>query len=75
MAGLPKEDFPTLPDGKAGKMIQIPADVLRGLIQRTSFAITAEDARYYLAGALLVPYAAWVAFASHLNAGIWYLNR
>ncbi len=28
--------------------------VLRTLIQRTAFAITAEDARYYLAGALLV---------------------
>ena len=27
-----------------------------------------------LAGALLLPYAAWVAFASYLNAGIWYLN-
>ena len=28
-------------------------DVLRELISRTAFAITAEDARYYLAGALL----------------------
>jgi len=28
-----------------------------------------------LAGALLVPYAAWVAFAAYLNAGLWYLNR
>ena len=34
--------------------MEIPAGVLRGLIQRTAFAITAEDARYYLAGALLV---------------------
>ena len=54
MAGLPREDFPTLPDAKGGKALDIPADMLRGLIQRTSFAITAEDARYYLAGALLV---------------------
>ena len=54
MAGLPREDFPTLPDGKGGKAIDIPAEVLQTLIQRTSFAITAEDARYYLAGALLV---------------------
>jgi DNA polymerase-3 subunit beta len=54
MAGLPREDFPTLPDEKAGKAIDIPAEVLQGLIQRTGFAITAEDARYYLAGALLV---------------------
>ncbi len=54
MAGLPREDYPTLPEGKAGKGIEIPADVLRALINRTAFAITAEDARYYLSGALLV---------------------
>jgi DNA polymerase-3 subunit beta len=34
--------------------VDISAEVLRTLIQRTAFAITAEDARYYLAGALLV---------------------
>ena len=51
MAGLPREDFPTLPEGKAGKAVEIPAEVLRSLIQRTGFAITAEDARYYLAAA------------------------
>ena len=28
-----------------------------------------------LAGSLLIPYAAWVAFASYLNAGVWYLNH
>ena len=54
MAGLPREDYPTLPEGKAGKTVDISAEVLRTLIHRTGFAITAEDARYYLAGALLV---------------------
>jgi DNA polymerase-3 subunit beta len=54
MAGLPREDFPTIPEARAARAIDIPAGVLRSLIQRTSFAITAEDARYYLAGALLV---------------------
>ena len=68
MAGLPREDYPTLPDAKAGKALEIPAELLRGLIQRTSFAITAEDARYYLAGALLVlepDHAAMVATDGH----------
>jgi DNA polymerase-3 subunit beta len=54
IAGLPREDFPTLPDGKAARAVEIPSGLLRTLIQRTQFAITAEDARYYLAGALLV---------------------
>jgi DNA polymerase-3 subunit beta len=54
MAGLPREDFPSLPEAKVGKSVELPAPALRRLIQRTGFAITAEDARYYLAGALLV---------------------
>jgi DNA polymerase-3 subunit beta len=33
--------------------VQIPGPLLRELIDRTAFAITTEDARYYLAGALL----------------------
>ena len=54
MAGLPSEDFPTLPEARSSRGTEIPAGVLRSLIARTAFAITAEDARYYLAGALLV---------------------
>ena len=54
MAGLPKEDFPALPEAAAKGGIEVPADVLRDLIARTSFAITGEDARYYLTGALLL---------------------
>jgi DNA polymerase III subunit beta len=54
MPGLPREDFPSLPEGGEGRAIEIPAAVLRLLIQRTAFAVTAEDARYYLAGVLLV---------------------
>lgn len=54
VAGLPREDFPALPEAKPSKGVELPADVLRDVIARTAFAITAEDARYYLAGALLV---------------------
>ena len=28
-----------------------------------------------VAGALFLPYIAWVGFAAYLNAGFWYLNR
>jgi DNA polymerase-3 subunit beta len=54
VAGLPREDFPNLPDARPARAIEIPAALLKALVQRTAFAITAEDARYYLAGALLV---------------------
>jgi len=54
MAGLPREDFPSLPEARGKKGTELPAAVLRALVARTAFAITAEDARYYLAGALLV---------------------
>lgn len=54
MAGLAREDFPTLPEAKGGKGVELPGDVLRELIACTGFAITVEDARYYLAGALMV---------------------
>src|SRR5688572_21306796 len=54
MAGLPREDFPSLPEAHARGGVEIPGDALRDLISRTAFAITAEDARYYLAGALLL---------------------
>jgi DNA polymerase-3 subunit beta len=53
MVGLPGEDFPSLPEPAQEKVVSIPGSRLRELIARTSFAITAEDARYYLAGALL----------------------
>jgi DNA polymerase-3 subunit beta len=54
MAGLPREDFPALPEAAGSGGVELPGDALRELIHRTGFAITAEEARYYLAGALLV---------------------
>ena len=54
VAGLPQEDFPSLPEAKTTETISLPGEVLLDLVRKTSFAITGEDARYYLAGALLV---------------------
>jgi DNA polymerase-3 subunit beta len=54
MAGLPREDFPSLPEARGAQGVELPGDALKELIARTAFAITAEDARYYLAGALMI---------------------
>jgi len=45
---------------------------LLALVGLTGFAFLAID---HNAGRLMLPYFAWVAFASYLNAGLWLLNR
>jgi DNA polymerase-3 subunit beta len=53
IVGLPKENFPSIPEG-SGVPVTIPGNLLRSMIQRTMFAITQEESRYSLNGALLV---------------------
>jgi DNA polymerase-3 subunit beta len=53
IAGLPQEDFPALAEPK-GSVVKISADVIAKLITRTLFAISSEDSKYTLSGALLV---------------------
>jgi DNA polymerase-3 subunit beta len=53
IAGLPQEDFPTLPEPKS-PIAKIPANILATLISRTIFAISTEDSKYTLSGALLL---------------------
>src|ERR1700746_2130989 len=54
MVGMVKADFPSLPAFPTSGAITIPAQVLRGLIARTGFAISSEESRYTLNGALML---------------------
>jgi DNA polymerase-3 subunit beta len=54
MQTLPREDFPTLPDASGAVSIQLPRESLRQMISKTQFAITGEDTRYFLNGALFL---------------------
>jgi DNA polymerase-3 subunit beta len=54
IGGQPKEDFPKFPELDLDKGIELPAAVLREMIDRVIFAITTEDPRYSLNGALLL---------------------
>ena len=54
IAGQPKEDFPKFPEIDDSKGIQLPGTALREMVQRVAFAITTEDPRYSLHGALFV---------------------
>jgi DNA polymerase-3 subunit beta len=53
IAGLPQEDFPALAEPKS-HLAKIPAEVLAKLITRTIFAISTEDSKFTLSGALLL---------------------
>src|SRR5437762_8275967 len=53
IAGLPQDDFPTLPEAKSS-IGKIPAGVLAKVISRTICAISTEDSKYTLSGALLL---------------------
>jgi DNA polymerase III subunit beta len=54
MATLPRDDFPSLPEGTGEYSATLPRDVLRNMIAKTQFAITGEDTRYFLNGALFI---------------------
>ncbi|MEN3336961.1 MAG: polymerase subunit beta [Acidobacteriota bacterium] len=54
MQTLPREDFPTLPDGTGVYSAALPRDVLKHMVSKTQFAITGEDTRYFLNGALFI---------------------
>ncbi len=52
IVALPRENFPSIPEA-APATAHIPSGVFRSMIQRTMFAITQEESRYSLNGALL----------------------
>jgi DNA polymerase-3 subunit beta len=53
LVGMSKENFPALPSFPDAT-VKIPAALLASLIAKTTFAISAEESRYTLNGALLV---------------------
>src|SRR5947199_792047 len=54
MQTLPREDFPTLPESSGTVSAQLPRTALREMVNKTQFAITGEDTRFFLNGALFV---------------------
>jgi DNA polymerase-3 subunit beta len=54
MQTLPREDFPTLPDASGTVSATLPREVLKQMVAKTQFAITGEDTRYFLNGALFI---------------------
>jgi DNA polymerase-3 subunit beta len=53
LLGLPAEDYPTLPSVTATESFTIPLDELKTMVSKVKFAITHEETRFQLNGALL----------------------
>ena len=53
LMGLPKEEFPKLPELKDKEIIILEQDVLKKMLCLTSFAVSHEETRYVLNGLLL----------------------
>jgi len=50
---LPRDDFPVIVEGDLPTSFELPARLLAELIDRTRFAISTEETRYYLNGIFL----------------------
>lgn len=53
LASLPADEFPTTDEIEVTDKVSLPEGILRGLMERTSFAMANQDVRYYLNGLLL----------------------
>jgi DNA polymerase-3 subunit beta len=50
LATLPREDFPVMASSEYASNFSVPAPVLRRLFDKSKFAISTEETRYYLNG-------------------------
>ena len=53
LGALPQDEFPDLATGEMGHGFSLPAAELKRLIEKTQFAISTEETRYYLNGIFL----------------------
>ena len=54
MVGMARANFPALPTFPSGSATKLPVAILKNLIAKTIFAISNEESRYTLNGALMV---------------------
>jgi DNA polymerase-3 subunit beta len=53
LSTLPRDDFPVIAEGDLPTAFELPAATLRQIIDKTRFAISTEETRYYLNGIYL----------------------
>lgn len=53
LSTLPRDDFPVIAEGELPTRFELPAATLRQIVDKTKFAISSEETRYYLMGIFL----------------------
>ncbi len=53
LSTLPRDDFPMIAEGELPTVFELPAETLKQIIDKTRFAISTEETRYYLNGIYL----------------------
>jgi DNA polymerase-3 subunit beta len=53
LSTLPRDDFPVIAEGELPTRFELPSATLRQIIDKTRFAISSEETRYYLMGIFL----------------------
>src|SRR5918994_349494 len=53
LSTLPRDDFPVIAEGELPTRFELPSATLRQVIEKTRFAISSEETRYYLMGIFL----------------------
>src|ERR671912_2351386 len=54
MQTLPREDFPAVPEATGSTSAMLPRAAVKEMVAKTQFAITGEDTRFFLNGALFI---------------------
>src|SRR3982750_4396204 len=53
LSTLPRDDFPAIAKGELPTVFELPAETLKQIVDKTRFAISTEETRYYLNGIFL----------------------
>ncbi len=53
LSTLPRDDFPVIAEGELPTKFELPSETLKQIVDKTRFAISTEETRYYLNGIFL----------------------
>ena len=75
LMGLPKSEYPVLPDFPEEKTFKIQKNLLKTMLRRTSFAVSTDETRYVLNGVYLIAENGALKFVATDGRRLAYISR